>query len=187
MVIFSVLCEVKPNRDQSPGFFFINWELKLDSRNLTTVSVSSVIITCWKWALAGVSRPASGTDTRELVHFIHTCPTIQAWSRCTLIDVWERSTEKRVERVGWFCSVCKCVSREVEWSCTQDRKQAVTSACSQLAAPHQALLTSPALRSHHFITRVTQEVDLMAHTIRLTKLPPIGGCLKFSAGTFMEE
>lgn len=100
MVIFSVLCEVKPNRDQSPGFFFINWELKLDSSNLTTVSVSSVIITCWKWALAGVSRPASGTDTRELVHFIHTCPTIQAWSRRTLIDVWERSTEKRVERVG---------------------------------------------------------------------------------------
>lgn len=59
----------------------------LDSSNLTTVSVSSVIITCWRGTLTGVSRPASGTDTGELVHFIHTRPTIQAWRRRTLIDV----------------------------------------------------------------------------------------------------
>lgn len=70
---------------------------------------------------------------------------------------------------------------------TEDRKQAVTSACSQLAAPHQALLASPALRSHHFIARVTQEVDLVTHTVRLTEPPPIGGRLKFRAGTFTQE
>lgn len=273
----------------------------LDLSNATIASVSSVVPTCWQRALTGVSRPASGTDTGELVHFIHTCPTIQAWSGCTLIDVWVKSTERRVEQIicimpnyiwasfnayeerMWNIFVwdkveyqpktqsrdkgqyyillywrrqslkkkhnrnCKkvqnlphsdthrntlvlCTLLEEDWEhwlttiqrgrrvpkrfagrkrrrwrarewaegetvsagrwsggATKARKQAITSACSQLAAPHQALLTSPALRSHHFITGVTQEVDLMADTVWLTKLPPIGGCLKFWAGTFGEE
>lgn len=87
------------NRDQSTGFFRIIWELMLDLSNATIASVSSVMPTCWQRALTGVSRPASGTDTGELVHFIHTCPTIQAWSGCTLIDVWVKSTERRVEQM----------------------------------------------------------------------------------------
>lgn len=64
------------------------------------------------------------------------------------------------------------------------RRCSVTSASRQLAAPGRALLTNPALRSHEFITRVTQEVNFMAHGVRLAKFPPVDGRVQSRAGSF---
>ena len=58
----------------------------------------------------------------------------------------------------------------------------LTSAGRLLSAPGQALLTNPALWAHQLITRVTQEVDLMAHAVQLSKFPSIRGCVQFCAG-----
>lgn len=44
-------------------------------------------LTCWHWALTGLSSPAFCTDTRKLVYLIHTSPSIQAWRRHALIEV----------------------------------------------------------------------------------------------------
>lgn len=58
----------------------------------------------------------------------------------------------------------------------------LTSARRLLAAPGQALLTHPALRTHQLKTRITEEVDFMANTLRLAQFPPIGRCFQFWAG-----
>lgn len=78
--------------------------------------------------------------------------------------------------------------KQAEWRChTEARKQLITFASSLLAAPRQALLTGPALWSHQFIARITQEVDFMAHAVWLSKFSPIDGCLQFWASAFKGE
>lgn len=62
------------------------------------------------------------------------------------------------------------------------RRWTLTSAGRLLAAPGQALLTNPALRTHQLITRMAEEVDLVANALGLAQLPPIGGCFQFWAG-----
>lgn len=61
-----------------------------------------VRLTCWHWALTGVSSPAFGTDTRKLVHLIYARPTVQAGRGCTLIDVWRKYAEKKFCRGAVF-------------------------------------------------------------------------------------
>lgn len=109
-----------------------------------------MIATCWRRVLAGVSRPASGTNTGELVDFIHTRPTVQARRRFTLVDVCYQGQGGKLDwtETGALsrCALYGTVSagRRSEGD-SEDRQQVVTSARSRLAAPHQALLTSPAL------------------------------------------
>lgn len=74
-----------------------------------------VIPTCLQRALTGDSGPAFGTDAREVVHFVHTCPTIQAWRGRTLVDVWVKRQNGRLNETATLVSKhCKLQIKECD-------------------------------------------------------------------------